>query len=73
MSDPVIRITVNGKLAYTVEQAAAHYGMGPSSIRAATSRAGLQGAAKLDGKKPLYLASALDKLMAARTGTRSPA
>ena len=70
MSDPTIRITVNGKLAYTVEQAAAKYGMEPSSMRGAITRAGdqIEEVAKLDGKKPLYLASALDKAMAARPG-----
>ncbi len=70
MEDAAIRITVNGKLAYTVEQAAAKYGVGPSSMRSVIARAGgqIEEAGRLDGKKALYLAAALDRLMAGRPG-----
>lgn len=67
---PRIRITIDGKLAVTVEQAARRYGIGPSSVRAALHRFGdaITPAAYLDGRKPLYLATELDAAMKARPG-----
>lgn len=67
---PVIRITVDGRLALTVEQAAARYGLQPSSMSAALTRLGdqVQVAAELDGRKKLYFAADLDQVMKARPG-----
>lgn len=63
-----IRITIDGRVALTVEQAAARYGIRPSSMSAALSRLHVQPDAQLDGKKQLYLATRLDALMKARPG-----
>lgn len=70
MSDraPVIRITVDGKLALTVEQAAARHGMQPSSMSALITRERIEPVASLDGKKRLYAAAALDAIVRARPG-----
>ncbi len=67
---PDIRITVDGKRALTVTQAAAKYRLEPSSMRAVLTRAGdaIEPAAMLDNRTPLYLATALDRLMATRPG-----
>lgn len=69
-----VRITVDGKLALTVEQAAARYGLKPSSMRGELTRLGAAAAAAamLDGRKPLYLATALDALMRRRPGRGAP-
>jgi hypothetical protein len=68
--EPTIRITVNGKAALTVAQAAARHDLEPSSMRAALSRLGdaIEPAAWLDSRTPLYYITALDKAMAARPG-----
>lgn len=72
---PKIRITVDGRLALTVEQAADRYGLAVSSMRAAISRLKITPDAYLDADRPhaqrrrgLYLASALDKALRARVG-----
>lgn len=65
---PKVRITVDGRLALTVEQAAARYGLAVSSMSAAISRLGLAADADLDGRKKLYLAHSLDAAMKARPG-----
>ena len=67
---PTIRITVDGKLALTVEQAAARYGLHLSSMRAALTRLGgaITPVADLDGRKKVYLAADLDRAMKARPG-----
>lgn len=69
-----IRITIDGKLALTVEQAAARYGIRSSSMRAALTRLGasVSPAAHLDGRKPLYLAAELDAAMKRRPGRGAP-
>lgn len=71
---PTIRITVDGKLALTVEQAAERYGLQPSSMRGELTR--LKGVITpvdhLDGRKPLYLAAALDTVMGNRPGKGGP-
>ena len=63
-----IRITLDGKLALTVEQAAARYGLQPSSMSAVITRGRIEPDGHLDGKKKLYLAVRLDRLMRARPG-----
>lgn len=65
---PQIRITVDGRAALTVEQAAARYKVEHSSMRAIISRLQLQPAAALDGRKSLYLVAALDAAIKARPG-----
>lgn len=71
---PTIRITVDGKVALTVEQAAERYGLAASSMRAALTRLGdaVAQVAMLDGRKPLYNQAALDAAMKARPGKGSP-
>lgn len=67
---PTIRITVNGKPALTIAQAAERYGMARSSVRSALTRLGdaLAPAAELDNRTPLYFVTALDKALAGRPG-----
>jgi hypothetical protein len=72
MPPPVIRITVDGKLALTVEQAAARKGVGASSMRGEISRYQVQPVADLDGKKKLYSAKEIDAMWKARPGVGSP-
>lgn len=74
MSTPTIRITVNGKLVLTIEQAASRYGLAASSMRGELTRLGdrISPVAKLDGRKPLYSASVLDALMESRPGRGAP-
>lgn len=69
-----VRITVDGKRALTVEQAAERYGIQPGSMRGELTRLGdkVQPVAMLDGRKPLYLMSELDKLMKGRPGRGAP-
>lgn len=71
---PRIRITVNGKPALTVEQAAERKGVGPSTMRAELARYAdqIQPAAELDGRKKLYLLKDIDAFWAARPGRGSP-
>lgn len=73
MTALVIRITVNGKLALTVEQAAERYGLAPSSMRGELSRLkGVVTPIDFDGRKKLYLARELDQVMRARPGKGAP-
>lgn len=73
MPEPVIRITVNGKLALTVEQATERIGAtSPDGVRREISRYKLQPVAELDGKKKLYNAKEFDAMWKARPGTGSP-
>jgi hypothetical protein len=71
---PEIRITVDGKLALTVEQAAERYGLQPSSMRGELTRlkAVIAPVDHLDGRKPLYLAATLDRVMGNRPGRGAP-
>lgn len=67
---PTIRITVDGKLALTVEQAALRYGLARSSMRSVLVRLNppVEPVAELDGRKKLYPATPLDRAMKARPG-----
>jgi len=67
-ASPRVRITIDGRTAVTVEQAAARYGLKPGSMSAALSRLGVQPDAQLDGRKKLYLVARLDEIMKARPG-----
>lgn len=71
---PKIRITVDGRLALTIEQAAERYGLAPSSMRGELTRHGdsIEHVAMLDGRKPLYDAARLDALMKSRPGRGAP-
>lgn len=63
-----IRITCDGKLALTTAQAADRYGVELATMRQIIKRAGLDPAAMLDNRTPLYLAAMLDRVMSARPG-----
>ncbi len=63
-----VRITLDGKLALTVEQAADRYHLLPKSMSSVISRGGIEADGMLDGKKALYLAGRLDEIMKARPG-----
>jgi hypothetical protein len=65
---PQVRITIDGRLALTVEQAAARYGLRPGSMSAALSRLAVTPDAEIDGRKKLYLAARLDAIMKTRPG-----
>lgn len=71
---PEVQITVKGKLALTIEQAAARYGLAPSSMRGELTRLGdkIEPVDMLDGRKPLFDAETLDALMASRPGKGQP-
>lgn len=70
MAAPTIRVTVDRRLALTIEQAAERYRLAASSMRGELTRLGdrIKPVAMLDGRKPLYLATELDKLMKSRPG-----
>jgi hypothetical protein len=65
---PTIRITVDGKLALTLAQAAERHALGIDAMRKAISRAGIEPVAELDARTPLYLAAAIVAAMKARPG-----
>lgn len=71
---PKIRITVNGKLALTVEQAAVRLGVTPGALSGELTRykGTIRPIAELDGRKKLYLATELDKWWKARPGRGVP-
>ena len=64
-----LRITYDGKHVLTTAQAASRYGLTPSGMRATLTRLDVEPIPEaLDGRTPLYLATELDKAMAARPG-----
>jgi hypothetical protein len=74
MADPTIRITVGGKLALTVEQAAARLGVPPKTLSGELTRYkdAIRPAAELDGRKKLYLQSEIDQWWKSRPGRGAP-
>jgi hypothetical protein len=66
-----VRITLDGKLALTVDQAAERYGLERSSVSAALTRGHIDHDGMLDGKKKIYLAARLDRLILGRPGRGS--
>lgn len=68
MSAPIIRITVNGRKALTVDQLAGETGLKPGSVRPALKRLGVTPDAHLDGRTPLYLAGPTLKRLRERPG-----
>lgn len=69
-SGPKVRITVDGKIALTVEWAAARFGVEPKSLSGELSRHkdAITHVAMLDGKKKLYLQRDLDSWWKSRRG-----
>lgn len=62
-----LRITLDGRLLYTIEQAAEKHGLAPSSMRAVISREHLQPDAEI-GRKNLYYATSISAMIKARPG-----
>lgn len=71
---PVVRITVNGRQALTVEMAAERVGVAASTMRGELSRYrdAIAPVAELDGRKQLYLATAFDRWWRSRPGRGAP-
>lgn len=67
---PLVRITVDGKLALTVEQAAERVGVTASTMRGELTRyhEAIAPVADLDGRKKLYLAKDIDRWWKSRPG-----
>jgi hypothetical protein len=65
---PEVVITVDGKLAYTVDQAATKYGIKRRSMNSIIERNSIPVAANLDGNKKVYLAADIERVMGARPG-----
>lgn len=76
MEPPVIRITVDGKLALTLAQAAERLGMTQSGLRRDLTREpGAPEPVPLDGRTPIYRARDIDafgKLLSQRPGKGKP-
>lgn len=72
MPPPVIRITVDGKRAETVDMAAERKSVAVSSMRGEISRYKLEPVAQLDKQKKLYNAKEIDTMWKARPGVGSP-
>ena len=65
---PQIRITVDGRLALTIGQAAQRKGVEPATMRQAIRRMNLQPVGSLDGRTDLYAAADLDAAWSTRPG-----
>lgn len=63
-----VRITIDGKLALTVDGLAERYGLVNRSIAAIISRGQVEHDGMLDGKKKIYLATKFDAIMRGRPG-----
>lgn len=74
MTPPRIRITVNGRLALTVEQIAARLGVpiGTLSSELTRYKAVIRPVAELDGRKKLYLPADIDRWWNGRPGKGTP-
>lgn len=70
--NPVVRITVDGKRAETVDMAAERKGVAASSMRGEISRYKLEPVAQLDKQKKLYWAKDIDAMWKKRPGVGSP-
>lgn len=68
MAEPRVRITIDGRVALTVEQAAARKGVKPKSITGEIARYGFEHDAMLDGRKKLYLQARFDAWWDNRVG-----
>lgn len=74
MADPRVRITVDGKVALTVEQAAARLGIPTKTLSGELTRykTAIRPAAELDGRKKLYLQAEIDAWWKSRPGRGAP-
>lgn len=68
---PRILILVNDRPAQTVLQAAIAHGLERTAMQHAIRRAGLQPAANLDARTPVYFVDALAEMMKTRPGRGS--
>ncbi len=68
-----IKITVNGKVALTVEMIAKRWGITPKSVSVEISRRGLEHDSMLDGKKKLYLVQKVNAVKRPGKGWRGKA
>lgn len=71
MAEPRVRITIDGRVALTVEQAAARKGVKPKSVTGEITRYKIEHDAMLDGRKKLYLQAKFDKWWDNRGGKGS--
>jgi hypothetical protein len=67
----MIRVTVNGRLAYTVDLAAAEHDISRDAMRKIIDRAKLPEADRL-GNMPLYYATGVKQAMGGRKGRGAP-
>lgn len=65
---PEIEIAVDKKPAYTVDMAAAIYGLKRRSMNSIIERAEIPPAANLDGNKKVYLVADIERVMGERPG-----
>jgi hypothetical protein len=65
---PRVRITVDGKLALTTTQAAERHRVKTVTMRGELRRYGVAPVTPLDERTPLYVATAVDRMMKARPG-----
>ena len=65
--EPVVRVTVDGKLALTTGQAAGRHDREVTQMRVLLHRLGVKPAAHLDGR-PIYLAALVDRAIKAMPG-----
>jgi hypothetical protein len=68
VTDPQIRITVDGKLALTTAQAAQEFGVEPVTVRTGIRDLSIEPVAHLDARTPLYAAVGLRRAWKARPG-----
>jgi len=66
--EPVIRITINGRPAETIEMAATRCGIAVDTMRKALNRSGRQAEGSLGARIPLYLAKTVNEIIATRPG-----
>lgn len=60
MAEPRVRITIDGRVALTVEKIAERKGVKPKSVTGELTRYAVEHDAMLDGRKKLYLQAKID-------------
>jgi hypothetical protein len=68
MAEPRVRITIDGRVALTVEQIAERKGVKPKSVTGELTRYGIEHDAMLDGRKKIYLQHKIDSWWGNRVG-----
>jgi len=68
VTPPRVRITIDGRVALTVEQAAERKGVKPKTVTGELTRYRIEHDAMLDGRKKLYLQAKFDKWWDNRPG-----